>query len=53
MDSTARLNSYPCNNGLIIYNDNSKTAIGISLSHSLMCHLVTKSSFEFMLTRDT
>ncbi len=46
-----KLNSYPCNSGLIIKEKVTETAIGFTYSHGMLCHLVDKNTWQLMLTR--
>jgi hypothetical protein len=36
-DSYWKVNAYPCNSGLILFEGNTSFALGYSFSHALMC----------------
>mmetsp|Transcript_35366 Transcript_35366/g.34395 ORF Transcript_35366/g.34395 Transcript_35366/m.34395 type:complete len:159 (-) Transcript_35366:665-1141(-) len=48
-----KLNTYPCNTGLIVKEKVTDTVMGFTYSHGLMCHLVEKNKWDIMLTRAT
>ena len=45
------LNTFPCNSGLTIFEETENISLSLSLSHSLMCHFVSNTTFDLLLTR--
>ena len=43
------VNAYPCNKGMIIRDTD--TSLGMTVSHPMLCNLLSPQSFEVMLTR--
>lgn len=37
------VNAYPCNSGLLIHETDSEFSMGIGMSHSLACHLLSNT----------
>jgi hypothetical protein len=50
LDSFIKVNSYPCNTGLIVTADS--IGLAFSLSHSVTCHFMEENEFEIIISRN-